>query len=110
MRLLVLSRFSTMITVHGDNIRMAATPGTILEVDEDTAAALRRDVGPFLTEARPAGEVLAEIRDEAETVSEAPVVEMVEVPADIVAPPRVARTRQVARKPARPGPKAKVKK
>lgn len=54
--------------------------------------------------------------EEAVTVAEAPVVEMVQVPPQVVAPPRKARTRQIAAKPKpavkpapKPAAKAKVK-
>ena len=98
MRLEVVAPFSTVVTVQGDSRRFAAVAGQTFDVDEPTGLALLRDVGGCLrapVEAEPA-----------ETVVEPVVVEMVEVPPEVVAPPQVARTRQIK---ARPGPKPSAK-
>lgn len=97
MKLLVTGRFSTVVTAGGEQRRFAAAEGQMFELDEQTAAALLRDVGGCLQAV-------------AETVEAESVVEMVEVPAEVVAPPKVARTRQVAHKPIRPGPRPTAKK
>jgi hypothetical protein len=114
-KLQVVAPFSTVITVQGDQRRFAAVEGQTFDVDEPTGLALLRDVGGSLRLFVPAAEIIEEIRavepavyeftdtETAETV----VVEMVEVPPEVVAPPRVARTRQIK---ARPGPKPKARK
>jgi hypothetical protein len=108
-RLEVVGPFTTVVTAHGDSHRIVGVPGDVLSVDETVAAALFREVAPYVREIPPEQvEVILSVSEFplAETSSSAVVVEMVEVPAEVVAPPKVARTRQVARKPA-PRKKAK---
>lgn len=89
MRLHVTARFATVIT-HPDGLKMmVGVPGQTLDVDEVTAAALLRDVPGCLT-----------LEQAAKIAEPAVVVETVPVPDEVVAAPRKAATRQVARKPA----------
>ena len=96
MKLEVVGRFSTTVSVGGETRRFAAAEGQIFDLDEPTSLALLRDVGACLREIAPAPEVFKAIR-------ETPA-EMVEVPEEIAVP---AHTRQIAK---RPGPKPTAKK
>ncbi len=110
MKLRVLGRFRTVLTVGGSTIPWAGEPGQTFEVEDAVAAALLRDL-PGVVVIEPDSWPVAEAITEATAVA---VVEMVEVPPEIVAPPVKARTRQVARKPrpikVEPKPAAKRKK
>jgi len=100
MRLQVKARFATVLVVRGDLIPMAADAGTVLELDEETALALLRDLPGVVVEDKPP--------KPPEPITAAPV-ETVEVPEELVEPepkpkakPKAkARTRQVAKPPAR---------
>ena len=112
MRLLVTRPFNTVVIVNSNPRRFAAVEGQTFDLDDETAAALLRDVSACLTPVVEAAQVFAAIRDadvlaEAESIADPPTVEIVEVPEEIVAPPKVARTRQVAK---RPGPRPTAKK
>jgi hypothetical protein len=107
-KLLVTGPFATTVTVAGEVRRFAAAEGQTFDVDEETALALLRDVSGFVQQVCPAVEAIIDVEPFAETVAEEPVVEMVQVPAEIAVP---ARTRQIARKPAvKPGPKPTARK
>ena len=98
MRLKATAWFRTVITVDGSNVPWTGDEGQTFEVSDEVAAALLRDLPGVLVpeeDSQPEPEPPVE----AITAPVETVVEMVEVPDVVVAPPKVARTRQVARKP-----------
>jgi hypothetical protein len=104
MKLEVVGRFSTTVSVAGETRRFAAAEGQIFDLDEQTSLALLRDVGSCLREVVPAPEVFAAIREETPEPVTAAV--MAEVPEDVAVP---AHTRQIVRKPVHPKPTARKK-